>query len=376
MKIFTRKGIGLRTRISYYVDYVKIVLVWMKKWVRTAVISGKKHIKMFPSTIQLPVTYKCNFNCKMCGMHNLIHKVDYSINELEQILKDKLFGKVTSVGLNGGEPFMRSDLVECVKVMIQALPNLKNISIITNGYFTESIGDKLLLIYEMSKKREISINVSISVDGIDRMQDLMRGHEKAWENAEKTLKMISTDMNKYCDYLGIICTVTRYNVYNLEEVEVWSKKKNIPVRYNIATVNLRIDNLDKYEDFSIFSDEKARLIAQEFFYKKAIQENSETYFGIYLYIREKRRYAYCPCQYNDWVTLIPNGNISYCATYSKELGSALEQSAYDIFNGNIQILQEIRKNNCTNCSHYISQLDVRGLNLFYKEILKNNRVLF
>ena len=183
-------------------------------------------------------------------------------------------------------------------------------------------------------------------------------------------------MNKYCDYLGIICTVTRYNVYNLEEVEVWSKKKNIPVRYNIATVNLRIDNLDKYEDFSIFSDEKARLIAQEFFYKKAIQENSETYFGIYLYIREKRRYAYCPCQYNDWVTLIPNGNISYCATYSKELGSALEQSAYDIFNGNIQILQEIRKNNCTNCSHYISQLDVRGLNLFYKEILKNNRVLF
>ena len=127
-------GKGLKTRIRYDIDYMKIVLTWVKKWVREVAFSGKKHIKTFPSTIQLPVTYKCNFNCKMCGMHNLIHKDDYSTKELEQILKDKLFSKVTSIGLNGGEPFLRSDLVECVKIMIKTLPNLKSINIIIIGF--------------------------------------------------------------------------------------------------------------------------------------------------------------------------------------------------------------------------------------------------
>lgn len=336
----------------------------------------RKRISEYPTVIQLPITYKCNFNCRMCGMQNLVRNNDYSSEELNKILSNKLFHNVNSIGLNGGEPFLRSDLVDCVKVMINILPDLTSFNIISNGYFTDSIKEKLAEIYGLSKEKGIAVNVSFSVDGIYEMQDFMRGHKNAWSNVVNTINSINANIGKYCDSLAVICTVTKYNVYNLEEVEAWGKKNNILIRYNIATLNVRIANEDRYEDFSIFFDEKARLLAQEFFYKKAIQDNSETYFGLYLYIRNRKRYAYCPCRYNDWVTLVPNGNISYCATYSKELGNALENSAYDLFNNNIDILHEIANQHCESCSHYISELDPVGLRMFYKEISNYRRIMY
>lgn len=363
-------------RFRYELSRAKFKVVSCYKCLARFLRHSNKRIKKYPTVIQLPITYKCNFNCKMCGMQNLVRNKDYSSEELEVILRDKLFHKVTSIGLNGGEPFLRSDLVDCVKVMINTLPELKSFSIISNGFFTDLIKEKLSEIYDLSKEKGISVNVSFSVDGICEMQDFMRGHNNAWKNAINTINSIRSDMGKYCDSLAVICTVTKYNVYNLEEVEAWGKKNNILVRYNIATLNVRIANEDRYEDFSIFFDEKARLIAQEFFYKKAIQENSETYFGLYLYICSRKRYANCPCRYNDWVTLVPNGNISYCATYSKELGNALEYSAYELFNNNVDILHEIACQHCESCSHYINELDPVGLKMFYKEISNNKRIMF
>ena len=364
--------------VVHFRNFITCTKIKLKYFCKSIIrrIHSKKKIRCFPYTIQLPITYKCNFNCIMCGMRNLIKNNDFTPDELDKILKNKLFKKVNSVGLNGGEPFLRKDLVECVRVIIGNLPKLKSFFIISNGYFTDEIKEKLSDIYDVCKKHNIKVNVSFSVDGVDNMQDFMRGHQNAWDNVFNTVNSIKTDIDKYCDTLGIICTVTKHNVFNLEEVEAWGKNNSLNIRYNIATLNERIANSDRYEDFSIFCDEKARLMAMEFFYKKAIEEKSETYFGIYLYIRDRKRYAQCPCQFNEWVTLSPNGNISYCATYSKELGCALEQSAFDLFNGNIDVLKEIRKRNCTSCSHYISQLDVSGMKLFRQELLKNQKIVF
>ena len=363
-------------QFRYVLSRLKIKVVCFYKCLGRSLRLGNKKINKYPTVIQLPITYKCNFNCKMCGMQNLVRNKDYSAAELETILNDRLFHKISSIGLNGGEPFLRPDLIECVKVMINTLPKLKSFNIISNGYFTNSIKEKLSQIYELAKQHDIKVNISFSVDGIYEMQDYMRGHKNAWDNVINTINCVNANKGKYCDSISIICTVTKYNVYNLEEVEAWGKKNNLLIRYNIATLNIRIANEDRYEDFSIFFDEKARLVAQEFFYKKAMQDNSETYFGLYLFIHTRKRYAYCPCKYNEWVTLVPNGNISYCATYSKELGNALENSAYELFNNNVGVLNDIIYKHCDNCSHYISKLDAVGLKMFYKELSKNGRIMF
>lgn len=366
----------MKIYIRYRISRVKLISEYLYKYIKRVTSLKKKRLLRYPLTIQLPITYKCNFNCIMCGMQKLNYKKDFTPEELKKILQNKLFKNIENIGLNGGEPFLRKDLISCVNVIQNTLPNLKCINIISNGYFTDLIKDKLAEIYEKAKKDGIKVNISFSVDGIDEMQNYMRGHKNAWVNVIKTINEINNNRKKYCDSIEIICTVTKYNVFNLNEVEVWAKQVGIYVRYNIATINERIANADRFNNFSIFTDEKARMVAKEFFYKKAIQERSETYFGIFLYICSRKRYANCPCQYNEWITLNPNGNISFCATYSKELGNALIHSAYDIMNGNTEVLSKIIKNNCLHCSHYIGQLDLMGLRLFYKELLKNNLIMF
>ena len=359
----------------YHIKRIKLRMQYVKDIIKAIIKSGKvKKLHNYPETIQLPITYKCNFNCIMCGMHNICNRPDFSSDELGKILSDKLFERITTIGLNGGEPFLKPDLIDCVRKMIK-LPKLEEINIISNGFFTNTIVDKLYEIHELCSAKGIKVNLSLSVDGVGDTQDFMRGKKDSWINVNKTINQIKG--NKHlCDKLGIICTITKHNIYNIGEVELWARRNKLLVSYNIATVNNRIDNHDRVENFSVFNDALARKMTQEFFYKKAIQEKSQKYYGLYLYVRYHKRYSMCKCQNNSWVTLTPNGQISYCATHSDELGDAKKVSAYNIFNGNIKHLKRIKKTYCNTCSHYMQSLNVEGLKLYYHDLLDEQKIMY
>ena len=326
----------------------------------------------YPKTLQLPITYLCNFDCVMCGMHHMIGKKDFSAEELGEILRDELFEQVENVGINGGEPFLKNDIKECFEVMIETLPKLKQFDIISNGYFTEHI---LLTLQEIKKwcnQCGIKLNLAISVDGVYDMQDFHRGHNNAFVNAENTIRRILENRDKYVDYLGVICTITKYNIERINEVVVWAEQIGIEVEYNIATVNERIENQDRVETFSVMSDEHSRMLAMEFFYCQYIKKRKEKYFAIYLFLKNFKRYADCPCMHNEWITVTPDSQVSFCATHSKVLGSALKDSAYKIVEENIYHLQEIKERYCVTCSHYAYNLNGEGIRLLYDDLMKSN----
>lgn len=355
-----------KVRIKYW--------YWTLKKMQCSFLSDKKKaIQEYPTTIQLPITYKCNFDCVMCGMRELILKPDFSAKQLSDILSDRLFKNVVGVGVNGGEPFIKEDLVECIQVICEKIPNLKQIFLISNGYMSAMIEDKLKQIKTICFNHNVRVCLSFSIDGYKEMQDFMRGKKGAWSHVINTIDLLRKNPTSYYDELHVVCTITKYNVYHLPQLSEWARRQEIDILYNIATLNYRIANEDKYEDFTLLNDKKARMLAREFFYKLAVDYRSEKYFAIYLYLKEGVRYAPCPCKYNEWVTLTPDGEIAYCATYSKNLGNCLEKSAYDIFNGNIDYLETLKEEHCKSCSHYIYQLDNEGKKIFYEEMRRNNR---
>lgn len=327
-------------------------------------------IRKYPLTIQLPITYLCNCDCVMCGMHHMISRKDFSANELKAILSDKLFSHVRGIGINGGEPFLKEDLVECCEAMLDVLSDLNEFNIISNGFFTEKILSKLAQIKEIAAGRNVKVNLSISVDGINDMQDLHRGRKNAFINADKTIRSILSCKDKYVDSLNVICTITKINISRINEVEAWAESLGIEVSYNIATVNVRIENENRLENFSVFSDEHSRMLAQEFFYTKYRTTGIEKYFGLYLFLKTGKRYADCPCMFNEWITLTPDTQIGFCATHSKNLGSALQESPYEIVQNNISYLKEIKKTYCNSCSHYMYSLNTEGLKLLYDEKMR------
>ena len=192
----------------------------------------------------------------------------------------------------------------------------------------------------------------------------------SFEKIEESIRMLRS--KNYIDSLGIICTITRFNIARISEVEMWAKMNNLNISYNIATENVRIDNQNKVNDFSLLFDEESRMLAQEFFFHLFVETRSEKYFALYLYLRDHHRYSKCPCQNVGWITLTPDCQLGFCATYSKNLGNALEESAYEIVKKNTPYLHELCANKCSTCSHYMQNLDVDGLHEMHKTILKEH----
>ncbi len=251
------------------------------------------------------------------------------------------------------------------------MPQLKHINFISNGFFTDKILAGLSDIRKLCKKKNIGVDISISVDGIGGVQDFHRGHKDAFVNADNTIRAILKEKECLVDSINVICTITRYNIAEINEVEEWSKNLGINVAYNIATENVRIENQERVNDFSVFSDEQSRMLAQEFFYRKYIEENSERYFAIFLFLKTGRRYDICPCIYNNWVTLTPDCQLGFCATHSKNLGNGLEISPLEIIKSNISYLDEIKHQYCSTCSHYMYGLNYEGLKHMQEDKMNN-----
>lgn len=336
----------------------------------------KRGIKDYPHTIQLPITHLCNFDCVMCGMHHMINRKDFDAMELGRILEDPYYQEVSSVGVNGGEPFLKEDLVNCILQMCDKLPKLRDFFFISNGYFTDRILTKLQEIKKICDEKCIKVHLSLSIDGIGDMQDFHRGKKGAFSNVEKTISELKKNLDGYVSSLDIICTITRYNIFAINEMLTWEKKNQITVEYNIASENVRIENSDRYEEFSLFSDMQARMMAAEFFYSRYVDTGKEKYFGLYLFLLHGRRFTECPCHTNEWITITPDAQIGFCATHSPKLGSGLDKSTERIVSENLNMLSEIKASYCEKCAHYGYKLNGEGYAELFRDDLLNDHLLW
>ncbi len=204
--------------MKYTLRKVKSAVINFLKPAKRYITLRRKRVLEFPETIQLPITYSCNFDCVMCGMHHMTGRKDFTAPELRAILQDKLFSRVTGIGVNGGEPFLKPDLTECIRAMAETLPRLKSFSFISNGYFTDRILSRLREIKEICDQHNIRRHLSLSVDGVNDMQDFHRGTPGAWTHVSQTMTKILQDRASYVDSLDIICTITRHNIARINEV--------------------------------------------------------------------------------------------------------------------------------------------------------------
>lgn len=354
-----KKHCNLLTRQIYArsIIFVKVYGRLAVRFFRGSYKKNRYNEINFPTVMQLPITYKCNFDCVMCGMKTMIKRPGFSPEKLKSILDDPLFYFIKDAGVNGGEPFILNNLEEYITVILETLPQLKNIYIISNGYFTERILSKAAKLVFICREHKVKFHISVSLDGYGHMQDVMRGKEGAFEHTTETCKRIMEDRSRYCDSFGAICTITKVNVYNINELEVWSQQNGIPVSYNIATIHRRIKNEYKYEDFSIYTDEHAYLMATEFFYSQYLKTKEERYYALYYLLHNGTRIASCEHKTNT-VTITPDGGISYCATRSDEIGNVLNKSAQNVFfsKDNLAYRKRLHNTYCAKCTHYSGSL--------------------
>ncbi len=311
--------------------------------------------KKLHTILQLPITNKCNLNCKMCNVPSMNDNKDFSLIDLKNAFEDKVFSKIKSVGVNGGEPFLKSNLEEYIEVLF-SLPNLKEISIISNGVLSSQILKKLELIYPMCKNKGVKLNVTFSIDGYGEKHDEIRGIKGSFVKTIDTIKSIQINKDKYCDNLGVICTISKYNIYSLSELESYFKVNKLTnISYQLAVQHKRLDNKGFAEEFSILNDKHMKMIAREFFFSKYCETNEVRYYYIYKYILDNFSNRMISCMYqSDAITIDASGNLCYCAVESDTIGTINKISIYrQVYDKqNLAYRKSIIEQKCNDCIHY------------------------
>src|SRR5207248_6425104 len=93
------------------------------------------------------VTDKCNFRCTYCmpaeGLEWLPKQEVLSFEEIERLVRVLARMGVREVRLTGGEPLVRRDLPELVR-MLAAVPGVEDLSLTTNGVLLDRLAGPLV----------------------------------------------------------------------------------------------------------------------------------------------------------------------------------------------------------------------------------------
>lgn len=337
-------------------------------------ISSKEELNSKPKVINLLANDICNSKCTMCNIWK--KKLDYEISstELAKILKDDLYSEVEGVGITGGEPTLRDDLLDLYKTCIDFLPNLKSISIITNAIKKDEILKKILSINELAAEKNIVFSAMVSLDGLGKVHDLHRGREGNFDSAIELVQ----DLKSANIPVMIGCTITKQNVWGVDELYDYLQDKNITARFRIGEFIDRLYNNDNKDEIRAFTSiEKYHLSC--FFTKLKINElNFEvknTYNSIIQMLNGAEREMGCPYQ-TKGIVLDSRGDLMYCAPKSKIIGNGLMDSSTEIYNSNLAERARIMDENCADCIHdYHSTLNKVQSKKILNKILWNNLFL-
>lgn len=136
-----------------------------------------------PRFLTFTVTYSCNARCIMCDSWKIPSPDDLSLPEIGRIF-DQL-PQLDAVRLTGGEPFVRRDLLDICHLAQRKLNPLV-MHVTTNGFLTDRIVE-----FCEKRKKDRSLQLLISVDGIGEKHNQVRGTKNAWEHVVRTIKALA-----------------------------------------------------------------------------------------------------------------------------------------------------------------------------------------
>jgi len=147
--------------------------------------------------------------CKMCNIwkNPTDRKKEITPQELEKLPNFKF------VNITGGEPFTRSDLEDIVEVMFK---KSKRIVISTAGWHTE----KILKL----AKRFPNIGIRVSLEGLEEINDDLRGRKTGFQRGLNTLKGLKKLGIKD---IGFGITVSNKNSHDMLKLYELSKELNM-----------------------------------------------------------------------------------------------------------------------------------------------------
>ncbi|NIO20615.1 MAG: radical SAM protein [Candidatus Aenigmarchaeota archaeon] len=172
--------------------------------------------KKTPIYVQFAVTKKCNLKCEMCGIvKSWKNERDLDLDDIKRIANVLSELNTGVVILTGGEPFLREDLPEIVKIFRKEGLNVR---LQTNGMSCteENVRDVV---------RSGLDDISISLESLNpKIQDGITNVKGSWERIIHSISLFSRIMPKRNSMPVINCVLSKNNIGEIERIAKFANR--------------------------------------------------------------------------------------------------------------------------------------------------------
>ena len=177
-----------------------------------------------PLNLTFSVTNVCQSRCRTCRIWDLYvrdpqkRQEELILEEIEKIFRS--MGHVYIFNISGGEPFLRPDITDIIKLACRYLtPGI--IHIPTNAIATERVEKKVLEILKFLSTNfpQVHLTVKPSLDHIGDKHDEIRGVKGNFEKVMalfQRLKRLQPEFPNFHVELGTV--ISNWNVNDIEEI--------------------------------------------------------------------------------------------------------------------------------------------------------------
>jgi len=323
----------------------------------------------YPYMMTFVTTRRCNSRCKMCNIWRDKTSPFLSLDQIDHIFRRNNFSFVRILTLTGGEPSLRPDLPEVLKIIGTYCPNLELIQLATNGlrpaYILEQVRQMLNWV-EAELKSVYRFDVQVSLDGIGEIHDWVRGVPGSFQRVLETLERLialKSDFPKLGIRLSTV--VVPHNLPYLEVLQAFASERGLPISFSPVILSREYySNLQNRDALSFPADQDVQVA--NFFNRLSQQEQSNLryyYKDIGYMLLGRTRQRQCMMGFYGFV-LEHDGNIYPCVNCENHsFGNLLHIPFEEAWFGAhaTSVRQQLRQECCPMCSSLCYPLPVNLL---------------
>ena len=188
-----------------------------------------------PYKLTFSITYMCQSRCMTCNIWEIKPKGELSLEEIRQFAQKNSHFKW--VEITGGEPFLRSDIVEIARAFKENCRDLYVLTMPTNSLCNKDM--ELAKMEEILKLGIPRVVVTISLDGYRELHDKIRGIPGNFDKAIAMFKGLQ-ELKKRHGNLDMVFgyTMSKFNQGQLEKTYEEVKKLVPEITHNTFHINV------------------------------------------------------------------------------------------------------------------------------------------
>jgi MoaA/NifB/PqqE/SkfB family radical SAM enzyme len=218
------------------------------------------------------VTENCNAHCKHCLLGHRQERVtgELTIDEIEKVSAS--MGNMLFFTPTGGEPFLRADLPEIVRIF-HVNNHALNVGIPTNGSLTPRVIRSVKTMLEQNP--DLDLHIDVSIDGLPELHDEIRGIPGLFDRAIGTYRELRDLERHYPNFSTCIqVTVSAFNQHQLLDLYDYLKRGvGVNTVFSLLTRGEPRDpaakgfDIAKYEEFHRALEEDNKKLMLSGYYK-------------------------------------------------------------------------------------------------------------